>query len=85
MGANCIEKLTLNSTLQNGRPLNVNFVDLNLQNLTIPRDLLQKVYLLRCNNDYMDDCTAPGGIATDFNIWDRAFSLEEQRQWTKCQ
>ena len=30
------------------------------------------------------DCTAPGGMATDFNIWDRAMDDNELVDWTKC-
>ena len=30
------------------------------------------------------DCTAPGGMATDFNIWDRAMGDKELIDWTMC-
>ena len=64
--------------------MNVNFVDENLKDLEVPINLLLKVHLLRCNNGYDLDCTTPGGMVTDFNIWDRAFSPEELTDWTTC-
>ena len=30
------------------------------------------------------DCTAPAGMATDFNIWDRAMDDKELIDWTTC-
>ena len=70
--------------LQNGDFLNVNFVDENLKDLEVPLSLLMKVYLLRCNNAYDLDCTTPGGMVTDFNMWDRAFPPEDLKDWTSC-
>ena len=29
-------------------------------------------------------CTVPGGMATDFNIWDRAMGDQELIDWTTC-
>ncbi len=75
----------MKSVVQNGELVNVNFEnDENLRGLTVPISQILKVNLLRCNNDFTLDCTAPGGLVTDFNIWDRAFSLEEQKSWTSC-
>ena len=34
--------------------------------------------------DQTEDCTAPGGMATDFNIWDRAMEDKELIDWTTC-
>ena len=70
--------------LQNGDFLNVNYVDENLKDLEIPLSLLMKVYLLRCNNNYDLDCTTPGGMVTDFNMWDRSFTPKELQDWTSC-
>ena len=70
--------------IQNGEFLNINFVDEDLSELEIPIDLLLKVHLLRCTNDYELTCTTPGGMVTDFNIWDRAFAVAEMRDWTTC-
>ena len=30
------------------------------------------------------DCTAPGGMSTDFNIWDRQMGDKELIDWTTC-
>ena len=69
---------------QNGEFLNINFVDDDLSELEIPIELLVKVHLLRCTNAYELTCTTPGGMVTDFNIWDRALSVQEIRDWTTC-
>ena len=65
--------------------LNVNYdMDVHLSELSVPSELLKKVYLMQCLSDNIADCTMPGGIITDFNIWERAFSVEELNQWTSC-
>ena len=69
---------------QNGEFLNINFVDDNLSDLKISKELMMKVYILRCGNDFQLDCTAPGAMATEFNYWDRAMSDNELRDWTTC-
>ncbi len=69
---------------QNGVPLNINFVDENLSKMSIPLELLTKVHLMRCLNDFTPECTAPGGSMADFNVWDRAFTLDEAVKWTTC-
>ena len=79
------KKLPLGSYFpQNGEFLNINFIDENLKDLTVPTELLLKVYLMRCANDYEKDCTAPGAMATDFNIWSRSFDDRELIEWTSC-
>ena len=60
------------------------FIDENLSQLEIPLELLLKVHLLRCSNDYDLVCTTPGGMVTDFNIWDRALAMNEIKDWTTC-
>jgi hypothetical protein len=69
---------------QNGKVLNVNYTDNNLRDLVIPQDLLLKVHLMRCPNDYDTSCTSSGAKITDFNIWDRSFSVGELTNWTTC-
>ena len=73
---------------QNGEFLNINFdeknPDDNLENMKVPKELLYKVYIMRCASNFQVDCTAPGGMATDFNYWDRALSDKELRDWTTC-
>jgi hypothetical protein len=60
-------------------------VDENLSDLTVPIELLLKVHLLRCLNDYELDCTTPGAKVTDFNIWDKTLTAEEMIKWTSCE
>ena len=64
--------------------MNINFIDENLKDLMVPTELLLKVYLMRCANDYEKDCTAPGAMATDFNIWSRSLDDRELIEWTSC-
>ena len=71
---------------QNGHLLNVNFErDTHLLEMTVPLELLQKVLLMRCLLGTKPDCTMPGGMITDFNIWDRSFSAKDMTKWTTCQ
>ena len=72
-------------SFKNGRLLSVNFEkDNNLRDLTVPLELIHKVLLMRCPWGNMPDCTMPGGMITDFNIWDRSFSAEDMKKWTTC-
>ena len=77
-------KLTRSPNQQNGEFLNINLVDDNLENMKVPKELLFKVYIMRCASNFEVDCTAPGGMATDFNYWDRSLSDKELRDWTTC-
>ncbi len=52
--------------------------------MTVPGDVLDKVHILRCSYNYTKTCSAAEGQFTDFNFWDRAFSLEEAKDWTTC-
>ena len=86
----CSLFLTIVLTLllpQNGKFL-VDHVDENLSDLKIPKDLLLKASLMSCDyapvEKQLKDCTAPGGMATDFNIWDRAMKDKELIDWTTC-
>ena len=65
--------------------LNVNYErDVHLMDMTVPLELLQKVLLMRCLLTGKPDCTMPGGLITDFNIWDRSFSADDMQKWTTC-
>lgn len=75
----------LPSLAQNGEMLNVNYeIESHLAELSVPLGLLRKVHLMQCLSKNTAECTMPGGIITDFNIWDRAFSEEELMHWTSC-
>ena len=64
------------------------YVDENLSNLKIPKELLFRVSLMTCSSMPVvlreKDCTVPGGMVTDFNIWDRAMGDKELIDWTMC-
>ena len=64
--------------------MNMNRSEPNLVNTKIPPNFLTKVHIGRCAFGYKGGCTTPGGLFTDFNVWDRAFSEEEAIEWTAC-
>ena len=72
---------------QNGNFL-LDYVDENLSDLKVPKELLLGASLMSCGfapvEEQTRDCTAPAGMATDFNIWDRAMDDNELVDWTKC-
>ena len=69
---------------QDGRPLNVNGVYDYLKRVEIPEDFLSKIYVQRCEFNYTNTCSAPDGMFTDLNVWDRALTQEEAEAWTSC-
>ena len=81
---NDTNKVIPNPYKQNGEFLNINFEDDNLERMEVPKELLYKVYIMRCASNFEVDCTAPGGMATDFNYWDRSLSDKEVKDWTTC-
>ena len=74
---------------QNGRFTNIDYVDENLSALQVSTEFLLKVSLASCGHAPVEeqpvDCTAPGALMTDFNIWDRAMGDIELIHWTSCQ
>ncbi len=50
----------------------------------IPEDFLNKTYLARCSFDFKNTCSTPDGQISDFNIWSRALSEQEAKDWTSC-
>ncbi len=69
---------------KDGKPLNVNYADDGLSQMAIPDDMLTHVYLGRCSHNYSNHCSLLGGQISDFNVWDRALSEEEAKDWTSC-
>ena len=39
---------------------------------------------MSCGPVEVQDCTAPGGMSSDFNIWDRSMGDKELIDWTTC-
>ena len=68
---------------QNGQFLNINFVDKNVAELKVPKDLLLRVFLLGCVEDRIN-CNNPGSMVTDFNMWNRSLGDDELIKWTTC-
>ena len=64
--------------------MNMNGTEPNLENVVIPPDFLTKVYIGRCAFSYQKGCTTPGGLFTDFNVWDRFLTEQEAVDWTAC-
>ena len=73
----------LSFTFQNGQFLNINFVDKNVAELKVPKELLLRVFLLGCISG-RTDCNNPGSMVTDFNMWDRSLGDDELTKWTTC-
>ena len=69
---------------QNGKFLNVNYVDLNLKDIELNVKALTNVYLGRCDYFGDDMCTAPRAEFTDFNVWLEDLSTPELIEWTTC-
>ena len=63
-------------------------MDENLADLKIDKQLLLKASIMSCGyapvEEQTVDCTAPDGMATDFNMWDRAMNDKELVDWTTC-
>ena len=86
----CIRYFALQfNYLQNGRFTNINYIDENLSALEVLTEFLLKVSLTTCGHvpveEQVQDCTAPGALVTDFNIWDSSMSDIELIHWTSCQ
>ena len=56
-----------------------------MSELHIPLELLTRIYLMRCLNDFEVNCVTPGGMVTDFNVWDREMDEKWLKDWTVCQ
>ena len=64
--------------------MNVDQADPDLTQVAIPDDFLSKVYLARCALDYKNTCSSPQGEITDFNIWSKALTPDEMKDFTTC-
>ncbi len=63
---------------------NIDSGDPDFTGVTIPDDFLPKIYLARCPFNYSFACSAPEGQIADFNVWRRALTVEEAKDWTSC-
>ena len=73
----------LSFSLQNGQFLNINFVDKNVADLKVPKELLLRVFLLGGIIDTID-YNNPGSMVTDFNMWDTSLGDDKLTKWTTC-
>ena len=46
-------------------------------------ETLLNVNLLKCSV-YHENCTAPGALITDFNLWSSSMSEKDMSDWTSC-
>ena len=58
-------------------------MDPNLKNEELSTEALSQVYLGRCEYDG-GDCTTPGAMYTDFNLWLGELSEQQLVDWTSC-
>ena len=70
--------------VKDGKLLKIVYDREELSSLTFPHDLLSKVYLGRCALDFKGSCTGPEGQLADFNVWNKALSLDEMKRFTTC-
>ena len=54
-----------------------------LTNVNPTTELLLNVNLLQCSA-YDENCTAPGALITDFNIWSSSMLEKDMTNWTNC-
>ena len=54
-----------------------------LTNLNPTTKILLNVNLLQCSV-YNENCTAPGALITDFNIWSSYMLEKDMIDWTRC-
>ena len=69
---------------QNGKFLNVNHVDPNLEEVELSVNTLANVYLGTCEHNPDDTCTAPKGEFSDLNMWLEDLPSSELIEWTTC-
>jgi len=71
------------TVVKDGKPLNVNFADPILANVTIDHNFYEGTYLGGCPEGVVG-CSIPGGQITDFNIWNVSKTIKELMEWTSC-
>ena len=69
--------------MQDGQITNINHVDEKISNLKVPTNLLDMIYVGRCEVE-TKSCSDHSGDFTDINIWDRSLSVDEMIGWTNC-
>ena len=70
--------------VKDGKRMVVNYPDKELVGLNFPQDILSKIYLGSCAYAYKGSCSGPEGELADFNMWSKALSLEEMKDFTSC-
>ena len=62
---------------------NLNHVDKNAKNATVPTDLLDSIYIGQQSVSQFGYPVHFGSF-TDVNIWNRALGIDEMLNWTNC-
>ena len=66
---------------------NINHVDKNAKNATVPTDLLDSIYIGQLQDVSQAEkfgYPVHFGSFTDVNIWNRALNIDEMINWTNC-
>ena len=66
---------------------NINHVDKNARNATVPTDLLDSIYIAQLPGVSQAEkfgYPVHFGSVTDVNIWNRALNIDEMINWTNC-
>ena len=66
---------------------NLNHIDEDLKNVTVPKDLLDSIYIGQYHS--VSETEKYGypvhfGSFTDVNIWNKALGIDEMINWTNC-
>jgi hypothetical protein len=68
---------------QDGEMTTVHRVDKNVELSTVPKDLLDIIYIGRCDKR-SQTCSRHAGDITDINIWNETLTTDQMIQWTNC-
>ena len=68
----------------NGALTNIDSVDPRLENVNLPSDLLDRIFLGRCPWNFTDSCSKHNGKFADFNLWDTPLTEKQMLDWTSC-
>ena len=63
---------------------NINHVNEDAKNVTVPKDLLDSIYIGQLGGFGKPGIPVHSGSFTDVNIWNRALSVDEMINWTNC-
>ena len=70
--------------VKDGKLMIVNYAKGQLNELNFPRDVMSYIYIGKCAFEFQGSCTGPEGELSDFNMWNKALSVQEMIAFTSC-